>query len=161
MWLECEWRHARKQWAENLGILKNTSVESRLWASRVGSLLRTSPVGCRMGTGRVGSRFGPCREFKLRLWCWEVGVSTVEACGYVFRVPTKGVRKSIHQSWLAKGLELELLCWGSGRDSVGRASTLKVGSVAFPPGQCTSPQRHPCHRLFDQDGHQVSSSPSL
>ena len=34
------------------------------------------------------------------------------------------------------------------------ASTLQIGSVAFPPGQCTSPQLHPCHRLFDQDGHQ-------
>ena len=33
------------------------------------------------------------------------------------------------------------------------ASTLLIGSVAFPPGQCTSPQLHPCHRLFDQDGH--------
>ena len=34
-------------------------------------------------------------------------------------------------------------------------------SVAFPPGQCTSPQLHPCHRLFDQDGHQDSSSPTV
>ena len=33
------------------------------------------------------------------------------------------------------------------------ANTLQIGSVAFPPGQCTSPQLHPCHRLFDQDGH--------
>ena len=41
------------------------------------------------------------------------------------------------------------------------ASTLQIGSVAFPPGQYTSPQLHPCHRLFDQDGHQDSSSPSL
>ena len=39
------------------------------------------------------------------------------------------------------------------------ASTL--GSVAFPPGQCTSPQIHPCHRLFDQDVHQDSSSATL
>ena len=35
-----------------------------------------------------------------------------------------GVRKSIHQSWLAKGLGLGLLCWGfkgvKGRDSFGR-----------------------------------------
>ena len=38
------------------------------------------------------------------------------------------------------------------------ASTFQIGSVAFPPGQCTSPQLHPCHRLFDQDGHQDSSS---
>ena len=41
------------------------------------------------------------------------------------------------------------------------ASTLQIGSVVFPPGQCTSQQLHPCHRLFDQDGHQHSSSSSL
>ena len=41
------------------------------------------------------------------------------------------------------------------------ASTLQIGSVAFSPGQSTIPQRHPCHRLFDQDGHQDTSSPSL
>ena len=40
------------------------------------------------------------------------------------------------------------------------ASTLQIGSVAFPPGQCTSPQLYPCHRLFDQDWHQDSSSAS-
>ena len=40
-------------------------------------------------------------------------------------------------------------------------STLQIGSVAFPPGQCTSPQLHPCHRLFDQDGYQDSSSASI
>ena len=41
------------------------------------------------------------------------------------------------------------------------ASTLQIGSVAFPPGQYTSPQLHPCHRLFDQDEYQDSSPPSL
>ena len=69
-----------------------------------------------------------------------------------------GVRKSIHQSWLTKRLGLGLLCW----DFKGvqeeipweEASTLQIGSVAFPPGECTSPQLHPCHRLFDQDGNQ-------
>ena len=29
------------------------------------------------------------------------------------------------------------------------ASTLQIRSVAFPPGQYTSPQLHPCHRLLD------------
>ena len=75
------------------------------------------------------------------------------------------VRKSTDQSWLAKVFGLGLVCWGfkgvheeipSEEDS-----TLQIGSVAFPPGQCTSPQLHPCHRLFDQDWHQDSSSASL
>ena len=76
-----------------------------------------------------------------------------------------GVRKSIHQSWLAKGLGLGFLCWGfkgvHGDITSEKDSTLQIGSVAFLPGQCTSPQLHPCHRLFDQDGHQDSFSASL
>ena len=77
-----------------------------------------------------------------------------------------GVRKSIHQSWLAKGLGLGLglLCWGfkgvQQEIPSEEASTLQIGSVAFPPGQCTSPQLHPCHRLFEQGGYQDSSSAS-
>ena len=74
-----------------------------------------------------------------------------------------GVKKSIDQSWLAKGLGL--LCWGfkGVQEEIPseEASTVQIGSVAFPPGQCTSPQHHTCHRLFDQDGHQDSSSSSL
>ena len=76
-----------------------------------------------------------------------------------------GVRKSIHQSWLAKGLGLRLLCWGfkGFQEEIPReeASTLQIGSVAFPPGQCTSPQLYPFHRLFDENGYQDSSSASL
>ena len=72
-----------------------------------------------------------------------------------------GVRKTIYRNWLAKGLGLGLLCWGfkgvqeeipSEEDS-----TLQIGSVAFLPGQCSSQQLHPCHRLFGQDVHQDSS----
>ena len=78
-----------------------------------------------------------------------------------------GVKKSIDQSWLAKGLRLGLglLCWGFKRVQeeipLEEASTLQIGSVAFPAGQCTSPQLYPCHRLFNQDGYQDSSLPSL
>ena len=76
-----------------------------------------------------------------------------------------GVRKSIHQSWLAKGLGLGLLCWGfkGVQEEIPpeETSTLQIGSVAFPPGQCSSPQLKPCHRLFDQDEHQDSSPSSL
>ena len=72
-----------------------------------------------------------------------------------------GVRKSIYHSWLAKGLGL--LCWGCKGDQEEipseETSTLQIASVTFPAGQCTSPQLHPCHRLFVQDEHQESSSP--
>ena len=68
---------------------------------------------------------------------------------------------------LAKGLGLGLglLCWGFKgiQEEIPReeASTLQIGSVAFPPGQYTSLQLPPCHRLFDQDRYQDSSSGSL
>ena len=62
-------------------------------------------------------------------------------------------------------LVLELLCWGfkGVQEEIPseEASTLQIGSVAFPLGQCTSPHLHPCHRLFDHDEHQDSSSASL
>ena len=63
-----------------------------------------------------------------------------------------GVRKSIHQSWLAKGLGLGLglLCWGfkGVQEDIPseEACTLQIGPVAFPPGQYTSRQLHRCHR---------------
>ena len=62
-----------------------------------------------------------------------------------------GVKRSIDQSWLGKGLGLGLLCWGFRRVQEEipseEASTLEIGLVAFPAGQYTSPQLHPCHRL--------------
>ena len=53
-----------------------------------------------------------------------------------------GVRKSIHQSWLAKGLGLGLLCWGfkGVQEEIPseEASTLPIGPVAFPIHQSTT-----------------------
>ena len=72
----------------------------------------------------------------------------------------RGVRKSVHQNWLGRlvGWGLGLLCWGfkgvQEENPSEEASTFQIRSVAFPAGQCTSPQLHPCHRLFDQDWHQ-------
>ena len=58
-----------------------------------------------------------------------------------------GERKSIDQSWLAKGLGLGLLCWGfkGVQEEIPReeVSTLQIGLVAFPPERYTSPQLHP------------------
>ena len=63
-----------------------------------------------------------------------------------------GVRKSIHQSWSAKGLRLGLLCWVFKGVQQGIpsevASTLQIGSVVFPAWQCISPQLHPRHRTI-------------
>ena len=76
-----------------------------------------------------------------------------------------GRSKSIDQSWMAKRLWLGLLFWvfkGVQEENPSeKASTLQIGSVAFPAGQYTSPQLHPCYRLFDKDSHQDSSSASL
>ena len=58
-----------------------------------------------------------------------------------------------------------ILCWGfkGVQEEIPseEARTLHIGSVAFPAGQCTSLKIHPFHGLFDQDGHQDSSSASL
>ena len=60
------------------------------------------------------------------------------------------VRRSTDQTGLAKELRLGLLCWGfKGVQEdipLEEASSLQIGSVAFPLGQCTSRQLHPCHR---------------
>ena len=56
-----------------------------------------------------------------------------------------GVSKSIHQCWLAEGLELLCLGFKGFQEKIpwDEASTLQIGSVAFPPGQWTCPQLHP------------------
>ena len=38
---------------------------------------------------------------------------------------------------------------------------LKMRKICAKFGPCTSPQLYPYHRLFDQDGHEDCSSPSL
>ena len=53
-----------------------------------------------------------------------------------------------------------ILCWGfkGVQEEIPseEASTLQIGSMAFPPGQCTSVQLHPCHRVFDKDTSSAS-----
>ena len=54
---------------------------------------------------------------------------------------------------IGQSVGLGLLCWdfkGVQEEILSEeASTLQIGSVTFPPGQYTSPQHHPCHRLFE------------
>ena len=74
-----------------------------------------------------------------------------------------GVRKSMPHSWLAKGLGLGLglglLCWGfkGVQEEIlsEEASALQIGYVAFPPGQCTSPQLHPCTNYLTRMGIKI------
>ena len=53
---------------------------------------------------------------------------------------------------MAKGLALGLLCWGfkGVQEEIPReeASTIQIGSVAFPAGQYTSPRLHPCQTIW-------------
>ena len=113
--------------------------------------------------GMLQTAFGPSCMNRASVFEWHKrfkegreSVRDDERCGRSKEVNT--------QSWLAKGLGLGLICWGfkEVQEEIPweEASTLQIGSVAFPPGQYTSPQLHPCQRLFDQDGHQDRSSPS-
>ena len=114
--------------------------------------------------GMLQTAFGPSCMNRASVFEWHKrfkegreSVRDDERCG-------RGKEVS-NQSWLAKELGLGLQCWGfkGVQEEIHweETNTLQIGSVAFPPGQCTSPQLHPYHRLFDHDGHQDSSSPSL
>ena len=96
-------------------------------------------------------------EWHKRLWEGRESVRDDERCGRSKEVNTPqliGQRVRVRIVCRGfKGVQEEILSE--------EASTIQIGSKAFPPGQCTSLQLHPCHRLFDQDGHQNSCSPSL
>ena len=83
---------------------------------------------------------------------FESGIRDSRKAGslWVMMRGVAGVRKSIHQSWSAKGLGF--LCWGfkGVQEEIlsEEASTLQIGTVAFPPGQYTSPQLHPCQQTI-------------
>ena len=94
-------------------------------------------------------------EWHKRLKEDRESVRDDERCGRSKEVNTpeligQRVKVRVILCWGFKGVQQEIP-WED-------ASTLQIGSVAFPPGQCTSPQLHLCHRLFDQDGYQDSPS---
>ena len=95
-------------------------------------------------TGTYGmppTYFGPSCMNKASVFEWHKRLKEGRESG-----------KSIHQSWLAKRLGLRLLCWGFKIVQLEipseETSTLQIGSVAFPPGQFTSPQLHPCQTIW-------------
>ena len=72
-------------------------------------------------------------------------VRDAERCGRSKEVNTPDL--------IGQMVRFRVICWGfkGVQEEIPReeASTLPIGSVAFPLGQYTSPQLHPCHRLFD------------
>ena len=112
--------------------------------------------------GMLQTAFRPSCMNRASIFVWHKKFKEARSLWGMMR-NVEGVRNSIH--WLAKGLRLGLLCWGfkGVQEEILReeANTRLIGSVTFPPGQCTSPQLHPSHRLFNQDGSQDSSSASL
>ena len=70
------------------------------------------------------------------IWWWWWWSKTRSLWGMIRGLG--GVRKSEHQSWLAKRLGLGLLCWGfkgvQGEIPREEDNTLQIGLVAFPPG---------------------------
>ena len=116
--------------------------------------------------GMLQAAFGlPCMN-RASVFEWQSDLRKAENLRGMIR-GVGGVRKTLHQSWLPKGLRvwLGLLCrvFKGVQEEIPseETSTLQIGSVALPQGQCNSPQLHPCHRLYDQDGHQDSSLPTL
>ena len=97
--------------------------------------------------GMLMTAFWPFCMNRASVFEWHKRFKETESQWGMMR-GVEGVRKSILQSWLVKGLGL--LCWGfkgvQQEILSEEASTLQIGSVAFPAGQCTSTQLHPCHR---------------
>ena len=160
--------HPTKAWLSQLMNLKNAmwTLEEQ-YAIKFCSKLGKNAMGWKLN---------------LLLWPWDQETEfPVEACW--LSQTQEGQTEQIHpqtfddpifwQYWHDlhvlgshwRGSQQGILYWGFKevqKEIVSEeASTFQIGSVAFPPGQCTSPQLHPCHRLLDQDGHQDSSSASL
>ena len=114
--------------------------------------------------GILHTAFGPSFMNRASVFEWHKSSRKAGSLWGMMRGVGR-VRKSIDQSWLANALGLGLLCWGftGVQEEIprGEANTLQIASVAFPRGQYTSPQLHPCPSLFNYDGHQDSSSSSV
>ena len=77
---------------------------------------------------------------------------------------TCGRSKEVNRPQLiGKGLGLGLVCWGfkwvQEEIPLEEASTVQIVSVAFPPGQCTSPQLHHCPDYLTKMGNKTVPHP--
>ena len=156
--------HPTKAWLSQLVNFKNA-----IWTS--GHFRRTICNKIVFKTWKMPQKLMECFRLLLKHLAWIEhqclsGIRDSRKAGSLWGMMRRvgGARKLIHHSWLAKGLGLGLLYWGfkGVQEEIlsEEASTLQIRSVAFLPGEYTSPQLVPCHWLFEQDGHQDSSSAS-
>ena len=151
-----------------IGILKPDCHSwwiSKMQSGREGTLEKRYAIKFCFKLGKMQQKRMECFRLLFDYLAW------IEHQFFEWHTRFKEGRESVRddeiswRSWLTKGLGLRLLYWGfkGVQEEIPweEASTLQIGSVAFPAGQYTSPQLHPCHRLFNQDGHQDSCSPSL
>ena len=109
--------------------------------------------------GMLQTAFGPCCMNRSSVFEWHRDSRKAGSLWGMMRV-VGGVRKSINQSWLAKGLELGLLCWGlrefRKRFRRKRPTLFKSGQWHFQQDKA-SVHNSILVRLFNQYGHQDSS----
>ena len=124
---------------------------------------------------QLKSRLSQLVNFKNAIWqfyaiklCFKFGKNATEMYGMLL---TAFGASCMNQAWVFEWHKKFKEVRESVRDDerCGRIKEVRTPELigqrvrvwAFPPEQYTSPQLHPCHRLFDQDGHQHSSSASL
>ena len=147
-----------------------TQLFARNW--RCGRFARSLSQGCLekirkkdvvMTAGRWSSRSIQIAQFSMLWWPAMKAGSTAMTQRPRDRVPSGNMLALPDPRRPDRANPQGILCWGfkgiHEEIPSEKVRTLQIGSISFP-GQCTSPQLHPCHRLFDQNGHQDSSSPS-
>ena len=129
------WNTPYKSWLLQLGNFKNV-----IWTSD--TLQERYAIKFCFKLGKLPQKRMECFRLLLDHHAWIEhqflsGIRDSRKAGSLWGMMRGmgGVRKSIHQSWLAKWLGLELLCWGfkgvQKEIPSEEASTLQIGSVAF------------------------------
>ena len=131
--------HPTKAWLSQLGNFKNAIW---MWGHFRRTICNKLGKNATEMYGMLQTVFWPSCMNRASVFLWHKDSRKAGSLWGMMR-GVGGVRKSIHHSWLAKGLGLGLLCGGFKgiQEEIPReeASILQIGSVAFPLGQSTTP----------------------
>ena len=135
--------HPTKAWLSQLVIFKNA-----IWTWGLFRKTTCNKILFKLGKnatemyGMLQTAFGASCMNQVSVFEWHKRFKEGRSLWEMMR-GVGGVRKSIHHSWLAKGLGLGLLRWYfktvQEKIPLEEASALQIGPGAFPPGQCTNP----------------------